>query len=167
MAKQPDESDATILWLIPAKTERQVLGELISRLAREWDAPAFEPHLTLGHGTPEQVAKIPSRPLHLRIVEIDQTAQFTKTLFVRLEESDELRALRRSFTCDPPDTYDPHISLLYRTLPGARRVELARSFDLPFSTIAFDAVALIRAPNPTLSRADVETWEIVRARNLS
>jgi 2'-5' RNA ligase len=167
MASQPRESHLTVLWLLPAEAERQVLHELISRLAQQCDAPIFEPHLTLGYSTPMQFDEIRSNPLRLRVLEIDQSTQYTKTLFVRLEETGELRALRRSFASDLKPTYDPHISLLYRTLPEARRVELARSSLLPFATIAFDALALIRAPEPTASRADVEAWETIGTRKLN
>jgi 2'-5' RNA ligase len=167
MAKSSGGSDPTVLWLLPATAEREALRGLIARLARECDAPVFEPHLTLGYGTPAQLEKIRSTPLHLRVVEIAQTAQYTKTLFVRLEESAALRGLRRSSTCEPTATYDPHISLLYRRLPEARRVELTREILLPFATIPFDVVALIRAPEPTAIRADVEAWETIAARKLN
>lgn len=167
MAESPHESHATVLWLLPAAAERQVLRELVARLAQECDAPVFEPHLTLGRGTPALLEKVRSKPLHLRVAGIDRSARYTKTLFVRLEESGALGALRRSFTCDPGPTYDPHISLLYCSLPEIRRAELARSIVLPFASIVFDAVALIRVPDPTATRADVEAWETVETRNLS
>ena len=38
---------AIVYWLMPAKSERELFRQLIRILAKEFDAPHFEPHLTL------------------------------------------------------------------------------------------------------------------------
>lgn len=190
-----------VLWLLPAKAERDALGARIARLAKECDAPVFEPHLTLGLGRLKMLEGSRSRALEslvapplshshaaegvsagesadardtllasqgirLRVAHVGFTSQFTKTLFFGLEDTEPLRALRHSFGLDTAAPFDPHLSLLYGRLPAGRQAQLARSVVAPFKSIFFDSVALIRCPDPTESRADVEAWETVASRKL-
>ena len=176
----PDERMVTVLWLLPAEPARGALRALVARLAEECDAPVFEPHLTLGLGTPAilggtcfrrsrtrgraSLRKIARGVIRLRTRGVGFTPQFTKTLFVRLEYSAALRSLRNSLGMENSGAFDPHISVLYRELTEARQAELARSVALPFTSVLFDSLALIRCPDPTNSRADVESWEVVASR---
>ena len=166
MREMPNERVVTVLWLRPAEPVLGALRALVARLAAECDAPVFEPHLTLGPGSPDSLKDVASRPIRLRTVGIGFTAQFTKTLFVRLELSEKLPALRHSLGIENTGAFDPHISLLYRELAEERKAQLARSIALPFASVPFDSLAVIRCPDPTNSRADVESWEIVASQKL-
>jgi hypothetical protein len=46
----------TIYWLIPANPERELFLELVRILAKQFGAPKFEPHLTLGRAKDRQSA---------------------------------------------------------------------------------------------------------------
>lgn len=201
MRRTPAGRIIIVLWLLPAKAERDALGALIARLAKECDAPVFDPHLTLGLGrigmlkgsrsrAPEPLVASPlSRSqaargaspgesagasdtpialegIRLRVARVGFTSQFTKTLFLGLEDTEPLRALRHSFGLDTAAPFDPHLSLLYGRLPAGRQAQLARSVVAPFTSILFDSLALVRCPDPTESRADVEAWETVASQKL-
>src|SRR5437868_9044691 len=86
--KRTAKSRATIYWLVPAKPEYELFRDLIRILAKQMNAPVFEPHLTLGatevDSSPGQILRqIQSAPVRLRIREIAHSSKFTKTLFVR------------------------------------------------------------------------------------
>ncbi len=166
MREMPNERAATVLWLLPAEPARAALRALVARLATEYKAPLFEPHLTLGSGSLNSLKDFACEPIRLRAVGLDFTAQFTRTLFVRLEFSEKLATLRHSLGIGNTGAFDPHISLLYAEVSEERKAQLARSIALPFASILFDSLAVIRCPDSTNSRADVESWEVVASQEL-
>ncbi len=162
MALSRQKKLVLVLWLMPASPARDFLLATIESLARRYDAPIFEPHLTLGL-RPEALTlpkQIAAEPVRLRPVGVFFSPLFTKTLFVRLQLTPGLGALRLSLGLGGAD-YDPHLSLLYRKLPRAEQARLARSVSFPFSMVSFDRISVVRCVSPTQSRADVEAWEIL------
>ncbi len=166
MPKSPDENRITVLWALPAVPERAKLRAVVAELARKCDAPFFEPHLTLGPGGVETLARVAQPAFRLRVAALDFTAEFTKTFFLRFEMSSDLAALRAALGLLDADDYDPHLSLLYRELPLARKAALARQTPLPLVTVLFNQLAVISCSNPTSTRADVEAWKTVATRPL-
>lgn len=166
MPRSPDGNRITVLWALPAAPEGAKLRAVVAELARQYDAPVFEPHLTLGLGGVEALARVPQRAFRLRVAALDFTAEFTKTLFLRFEPSPGLVAFRAALGLLALDDYDPHLSLLYRDLPVARKAAIARQTPLPLATVLFDQLAVISCPNPTSTCADVEAWKTVATRML-
>src|SRR5260370_6801867 len=88
-------------WLVPAEPAAAALRAEIAQLAERYDAVAFEPHVTLYSGSSDdrEVAdtidflRKSFRPLTLVPFVIAQSSRLTKTLYIRLELSDELAAL--------------------------------------------------------------------------
>ena len=79
----------TVFWLIPAEPERELFCEIIRILAGEFDAPYFEPHLTLGSARDDMAPRTLFRnvqiaPLKLRVRSSGFSAKFTKTLLFDL-----------------------------------------------------------------------------------
>lgn len=167
MPKSPDDHLITVLWALPAAPEQAKLRALVAELARQCDAPVFEPHLTLGRGGPEALVSVHQKPFRLRVAGFHFTEKFTKTLFIRLEMSPDLVALRTALGLPATDDYDPHLSLLYQELPIARKADLARQAPLPLETVLFDRLAAVSCLDPTSSRADVESWKILATRPLN
>jgi hypothetical protein len=62
--------------------------------------------------------------------------------------------------------FDPHVSLLYKKLPMKRKTQLASSITLPFSTVTFDTVQIVRCSLPVRTRSDVESWQILGSQAL-
>ena len=165
-----DENRILALWLVPAPTAREFFHSLIAGLAQRFDAPAFEPHLTL-FGTAFDDAvdfhSLDAVPLpdfiELEVDGIEFSDRFTKTLFVRFERTAELMDLKdvvsRSLGDQNRDELDPHLSLLYRTMPNEQKAELARTITLPFDRVRFDSMKAIRTPATIESRAGVEAWQ--------
>jgi 2'-5' RNA ligase len=150
---------------------------MIKDLASRYDAPIFEPHVTVHVGADhansvEKALAEAARECKLFALTplgIDESEEFIKTLFVRFAMSAELRRINR-IVQQPNDSSQyqlkPHLSLLYKNLATATRRELADSITVPFSEVAFDSLQAIRCVSPTQTDADVEGWELVTAREL-
>ena len=166
---------ATVYWLIPAEPKRELFCELIRILAKQFDAPRFEPHLTLfvaaeDRQVPKQILEqIDPSPIQLRLREISFSSKFTKTLFVRFKPNDALKKLivhlRRASKGRGKFVRDPHVSLLYKKIPTAVKKEVVAAIRLPFNEVVFDSIKAVRCHLPVRDRADVEAWRIVAANH--
>jgi 2'-5' RNA ligase len=160
-------------WLIPAEPARSYFRSLIQDLARRFDAPVFEPHVTLyvtepANENPAGVLKETFRnitPLHLSITAIKYSDQFTKTLFVEFQPDDLLASLkeklRAASVSRPEYQLSPHLSLIYKRMSRTAKMKLANSLCLPFDEVRFDSAKALISPAKIESRADVEAWRVV------
>jgi 2'-5' RNA ligase len=165
-------------WLIPTEPAHSFFYRIIDDLARRYDAPVFEPHVTLHVGadradSAQQVAVDSAReygPIELKPLGIQQSDEFVKTLFVQFALSAELRQaneiIRDAAQASSQYELKPHLSLLYNKMEAAARRELAASIVVPFSEITFDRIKAVRCVSPTQSRADVEAWRVVAAEEV-
>ena len=155
---------AIAYWLIPSAPASDYFHELIQHLASRYDAPVFEPHLTLGVGpdylkeAARKLAGLSHAPVELRATSIAFTSQFTKTLFLRFRPSAALLQLRASLGLKADQAFDPHLSLLYKKMPKEKRAQLAKEIRLPFTSVKFTSVAATRCRLPVASAADVALW---------
>jgi 2'-5' RNA ligase len=167
---------AIVYWLLPAKPERELFCSIIRILRKAFNAPNFEPHLTLfvtakDRQQPSKVLRqIRSRPIRLRARGVAFSPKFTKTLYVRFKSSPALRKLNgkvgRAAKSSAKAPGDPHVSLLYKKLPRAAQKELAAVMRLPFRSVVFDSIAAVRLTLPVRTRGDVEKWKIVAKKSL-
>jgi len=166
-------------WLIPAEPARSHFRSLIQDLARRFDAPVFEPHVTLyvtepGNENPADVLKETLRnikPPSLSIAAINYSDEFTKTLFVEFrpdESLDRLNGKLRAGSASQPEyQLNPHLSLIYKTMSPETKVPLAKSLRLPFDEVRFDSAKAVISPAKIESRADVEAWRVVAEENFA
>lgn len=170
---------AIAYWLIPAEPERGILEDLIGDLARRYNAPVFEPHVTIHVGSEragvtEKVISqsVPRQePFSLGLLDVGHSDKFTKAVFVRLVLSAELQRLNEIICGMAQDSahyvLKPHLSLLYKKIPVTSRRELAASIELPFSEVVFDAIKAVRCASPTSTPADVAKWRVLASVALS
>ncbi|MFZ3375269.1 MAG: 2'-5' RNA ligase family protein [Chthoniobacterales bacterium] len=170
------KATAIAYWLIPARPVRELFSEIIRILAEELEAPRFEPHLTL-FATPgsdqsarKLLRRIKAQRIHLPVRDVGFSAEFSKTLFVRLESSDALTELRNALWHDAKSRDkswpDPHVSLIYKKLAPQAQSELASAMKFPFPGVVFDCVKAIRCSAPARTRADVEGWKVIAKKSL-
>jgi 2'-5' RNA ligase len=165
-------------WLIPSEPAYVFFQRIINDLARRYDAPVFEPHVTIHVGADradatEKALEETAREyklIGLTPVGIDQSDEFIKTLFVRFAISAELReindVIRQAANDSAQYELKPHLSLLYKNLAPATRSQLAASITVPFSKISFDSLQAIRCVSPTQTAADVEAWELIASKTM-
>ena len=165
-------------WLIPSEPAHSFFQRIINDLARRYDAPAFEPHVTIHVGADrayaaekalEETAR-ENKLIGLTPVGIDQSDEFIKTLFVRFAMSAELPeindVIRQAANDSSHYELKPHLSLLYKNLAAATRSQLAASITVPFSEISFDSLQAIRCVSPTQTAVDVEAWELIASKTM-
>lgn len=165
-------------WLIPSEPAQSFFQRMINDLARRYDAPVFEPHVTIHVSADEpgaaekalREAAHKCKVVRLTPGGIDHSDGFIKTLFVQFAITPELRhinhVIRREANNSSKYELKPHLSLLYKRLPSATRTELASLITVPFTQVSFDALRAIRCVSPTQNRADVEAWELIHASRL-
>jgi 2'-5' RNA ligase len=160
-------------WLCPAEPQRSQLAALIADLAARFDAPVFEPHVTIyvtgsNEENPSTVLdKVVRgrRPYRLSVRDLGYSDEYTKTLFIQLAADAELAQLGedlRHASVSPSD-YDlnPHMSLLYKKMDAETKRRLAASIILPFTDVKFSSVKAVLVPAEIKSHEDVEAWRVV------
>ncbi len=168
----------TAFWLRPAAEERECLESLIARLAREFDAPVFEPHVTLfaermgERRALEILQSLPSSPdVHLEVERIAFSSEFTKTLFVQFRPGVEASSLSGAISEAAGSrggyVFDPHLSLLYRQMERAVQEALADRIEIAKRSMVFDSLSVVACPPLITRRADVEAWRTLGERPLT
>ncbi|HEY7001968.1 MAG TPA: hypothetical protein VH330_09515 [Candidatus Udaeobacter sp.] len=169
---------AIAYWLLPDEPARRFFQGVINELALRYDAPVFEPHVTVhvGPNSTNAVGAILSKAARgcerivLRPLEVGGSSEFIKTLFVHFAMDNQLKQLTQNIRAAARDCsdyhLDPHLSLLYRKTSNQDRCLLKRSIEIPFSQVTFDSLRAVRCISPTQSRADVEAWRVVAEKDL-
>lgn len=169
------KNHAIAYWLIPAEPARAFFAEIIGEFARRFDAPKFEPHLTIFVG-PENtrmpgdvVREIAAVDAVLAISGVCYGHEFTKTLFVQFEGSEWVQELAdktwRASEASTRFVVDPHVSLLYANLSESRKRAVVETIRLPFSEVRFASVCAMRCASPTETASDVRAWRLMAAHN--
>ena len=165
-------------WLIPTESARNYFQSLINDLAQRYNAPRFEPHVTVhvGVNCTDAVHEVLSKAapeckqIVLQALEVSDSSDFTKTLFVQFAVTTQLQQLNHSIRTAAQDSFDyelnPHLSLLYGRISIKDRRLLACAIEVPFSEVIFDSLKAVRCISPTQSRADVEAWSVVAEKRL-
>jgi 2'-5' RNA ligase len=166
-------------WLIPAEPARSYFRSLISDLALRFDAPVFEPHVTLyvteaANENPTgvlQSALTSLKPVRLSIAGLDSSDKFTKTLYVQFQPNAALQRLSESLRAASVSQreYDlnPHLSLIYKTMAAEAKRRIMDSLHLAFAEADFNSVQAVLSPAKIESREDVESWRIVTTQPLT
>jgi 2'-5' RNA ligase len=165
-------------WLIPTEPARDYFQSLIDDLAQRYNAPVFEPHMTIhvGANCTDAVDGVLSKAAQdcerivLQALEVSGSSKFIKTLFVQFAVSTQLQQLNQSIRAAAQDSHDyqlnPHLSLLYKRMSIRSRLLLTHSIDVPFPEVTFDSLKAVRCISPTQSRADVEAWHVMAEKPL-
>jgi 2'-5' RNA ligase len=168
----------TAYWLIPTEPARSYFQRLINDLAQRYNAPEFEPHVTVHVGATctDRVDRVLSKAAQawerivLHTLKVSGSSEFIKTLFVQFVLTTQLRHLTQSIRTAAQDSSEyelnPHLSLLYKSISIQDRRLLTHSIEIPFSEVIFDSLKAVRCISPTQSRADVDAWRVVAERNL-
>ena len=166
-------------WLMPAADAKTFFTSMIDELARRLEAPAFEPHVTLQGAGVEQKRAIEllqnvatsSAAVQLQIAGIEFSDKYTKTLYVQFRPSAEASAISGQIADGVGSRggyeFDPHLSLLYKTLAQTEKEELAREIKIPFEQVIFDTVKLVSVPTSIKGPADVHAWRTLAEYPLS
>jgi hypothetical protein len=171
-------SEILTYWLVPAQPALDYFVSLIHELGKRFDAPIFEPHVTLyvtnaTNQKPREVltrAVAKSKACRLSIAGIHFSDEFTKTIFVQFRPDAAITALSenlRSVSANPTQyQLNPHLSLIYKTMSTDTKRAIVNSLSLPFDEVLFDSVKAVVSPARIESGADVEAWKTLTTENL-
>lgn len=161
------------VFLVPAAAERRWAEGVIDELAARYDAPSFEPHVTVYGGPFAEEAELePVRralaeataqtpPITLRVTGLQVTEEYFKSLFVAFEDEPALRRIHEmvkgAVSRDSGYVLVPHLSLLYADIPLAAKEMAASTVSLDRSEMRFDRLKIV-APDPVTGWSDAKRW---------
>jgi len=162
---------AIAYWLLPEAAAREVFLREIRRLARQFGAPLFEPHVTIfialenSRAPLEVLREVGPVDIELTIHSMRFSDKFTKTLFVQFETNSAVQRLGDAIwkAGGTRNRYliDPHLSLLYAKLPPETKQRLADNIWLPFRKVGFTSICVMRCARPTTRAIEVEQWKLL------
>ena len=143
------ETGSYALWLMPNGEVYDRLARVIIELGHKYQAPVFEPHVTLLAGIPGPEEPIVGQchrlaamvePYSIQLNKLDQLDEFYRCVFVRVQETGpvmETNLKAREFLgLEQGPPYMPHLSLLYGDFPELTKRQiihsLGESWDLKF-----------------------------------
>lgn len=161
------KSKGHTLWLVPTGETFEKFDTLIQKLAKEYNAPVFEPHVTLlgefmdpvenaVEKTKHLVAE--EKPFTIKMNQIGCQDYFWRTLFVYATKTPQLQALhdkaKQIFNMELP-VFMPHLSLLYGMFPKDIK-------DKIISEIGSDQSAEFEIEKVTLAKGgEIKDWKII------
>jgi len=164
------------IW-IPLNGEAHDAVVKSMRLARQRaGGPEFHPHVTLLRGIERTrdsaIVKLKElaqalKPFTVRLGRIAWRTDYYRCLFATVAMSTALAAAHRRaheiFEMDPPEPFEPHVSLLYGSLDESAQQALARELGGSLH-VSFEARAL-QLVNAAM-RAPVAEWKTLAERPL-
>lgn len=159
-------------WLI---TEDDSLKEIMSNLAKNHQAPKLIPHITMFsvnvssdrvEEMRNKVMKIAQdlQPITLKVKDIGYEDTLFTSLFIRFEESEDLKRLqdrvKERLSRFGDYKFKPHTSILYKVIPEEEKIKIVPGLKskLP-KTITFTKLGVIVHENPEAQK-DIENWEV-------
>ena len=155
------------IWLIPAPEDAQYLQAIINNLAATYQAPVFSPHCTLYSPTDLPVAELKqilersAEDIISFVVDkerINHMVNIWKTVFIELLGSPELEQLQQAvisqFPEGQPYEFLPHISLLYKEMPGKQKEDIICNLQVK-NSFKMDKIVAVR------TKSNADNWETV------
>jgi 2'-5' RNA ligase len=146
------------IWLMPAAEDETLLQATVDELAARFDAPRFQPHLTLVEDMTRSWEDLapPLREIAAGLSAFDATvrgigtsALYFRSFYALFDSAGPLRELKRraieKIAPDDLDGFMPHVSLLYGVAdgPGKREAREAMAGRLVGRRIRFDRLSIV------------------------
>lgn len=156
------------LWIVPTGEANNKFTNLIKKLAKEYQAPVFQPHVTLlgdfMYSEEESIEKtkqlvLSQKPFRLNLEKIGYQDFYFRTLFVRAKKNRPLLALhnraKEIFKKNNIPHYMPHLSILYGTFPRSLKEEIIKEIGRDQSVkFEVNSVHLVKG-------GAIEDWRII------
>ena len=150
------------LWLVPVDDAKAALSRLIAEVAARLGTPVFAPHVTLVAGVTRSADDVVRRagelamalePLSLPLRAPVNGDDAFRSVFLPVGETLKLLAThalaRSALRVADERKYEPHLSLVYGTVPAAQKDALLYEL-LPLvpSRVEFAALEVVRTEGP-------------------
>jgi 2'-5' RNA ligase len=165
------------LWVVPPGEVYEKLAALILQLSRRYNAPKFEPHLTLlgdieatEEGMLEKSQQLAEslNPFRVHLAKVGQLDDFFRCVFLRAEETPALMAanaeVRKMFGRQADPGFMPHVSLLYGHYPAEIKekaiAQIGGGFDIEFDV---NSIHLVYSS----ANIPINDWNVIKEFPLS
>jgi len=160
------------IWLTFSENDKKYLKKIITNIAKKYDAPEFEPHITI-YGLIDieiklikKIIKKISKNNKLFIskkTKILQSKNLWKTIYIELENQKEFeiifKKLKKDFKQIEQYNFNPHISLAYKILPTSEKIKIISQLDIKKEFEIKEIAILEFFPQ-------IEKWKIIEKYNL-
>lgn len=143
------------IWLEPAESDKKHLLRIIRELSSKYDAPMFDPHITLYgriqrlDAAKKAVLRCCGLPkIRASVKKIRHSNYLWKTLYADIEPSAELCSIHNVLKRGLKTRYEfkPHVSLIYKKLPTRTKIEIRKTISIK-QDLKFDKItAVISSP---------------------
>ena len=160
------------IWLTFSKNDRDYLKKIIDELSEKYQAPKFEPHITVYGLVDSEMSLIESiakeatlncNSFLVKKSEILQSEELWKTVYVELKMNNQLemihKNLKKHFEKISNYEFNPHISLIYKILSIEEKIRIINKLDIKNEFMIDKLVIQKFFP-------EVEKWKIVKEYNL-
>jgi len=160
------------IWLTFSKNDRDYLKKIMDELAEKYQAPKFEPHITVYGLVDSEMSLIESIAKETTLnhnsflvekSEILQSEELWKTVYVELKMNNQLESihknLKKHFEKIAKYEFNPHLSLIYKILPIEEKIKIINELYIKNEFIVNKLVVQKFFP-------EVEKWKIVKEYNL-
>lgn len=155
------------IWLTFSNSDREYLKNIIDKISEKYNAPKFEPHITV-YGLIDseinqidKIAKVISNQNSFLVKksEILQSEELWKTVFIELKINQQLESihknLKKYFEKISKYEFNPHISLIYKILPIEKRIKIIKELNIK-NEFQVSKLAIQKF------FPDIEKWKIVK-----
>jgi 2'-5' RNA ligase len=159
------------IWLMPCSKEEQTFAGIVRDLAKRFDSPIFQPHLTLVEDMPRRCEDL--KPLleqladgiasfDASVVAVEESPLYYRSFYARFPVAPPLRALKKRavdlFGVGSLEAFMPHISLAYGVPESVEKAQaiIALQSHLLGMSVNFDRVCIVSSSQHT----PIEEWTI-------
>ena len=156
------------IWLTFSKSDREYLKNIIDKISEKYQAPKFEPHITIYGLIDSEISLIETIAKEITLnqnsflvkkSEILQSDELWKTVFIELKTSQQLESIHKKFKkhFEKISNYefDPHISLIYKILSTEERIKIINKLNIKKEFVVSKLAIQKFFP-------DIEKWKIVK-----
>jgi len=165
------------IWLMPRTEDEQRFSAIVRNLAKRFDSPDFQPHLTLVEDMPRPCDEL--KPLLERLTEgmtsfsapveaVEESPLYYRSFYARFPITGPLKTLKEKavglFGVGSIETFMPHISLAYGVPESSEKTAAIAALqgDIRGMTVIFDRVCIVSSSQHT----PIEEWAIRHSSRL-
>ena len=159
------------IWLLPCSEHERMFSEIVQSLAKRFDSPVFQPHLTLVEDMPRTCEEL--EPILTALAEsapsfdanvetVEESPLYYRSFYARFPATAPLRALKEKaislFGVGSLETFMPHISLAYGVQECAEKSQAITALRSKMTgmSVHFDRVCIVSSSQHT----PIDEWAI-------
>ena len=160
------------VWLIPVLEDEQYLGEIARKLSKLYEAPKFQPHITIyglidakfeivKNAVIKSVADV--EPFTVKTTGLSYSDDIWKSVFVNIESNKNLNLIheRLSDNLGMYSKYNfiPHLSLIYKKIDESEKKKIIDNIRLK-KELGIDKISILKFSE------DISKWKIIEVLKL-